>query len=72
MKRLMTFIDKLIMCKYYLFKHGNGLVEMCPCCNNTRLHKENVSEFNNTYTATYICDICGASCEVTEEWKRNI
>jgi len=69
MKRIASLIDKLKLCKYWLFNYGDVLIESCHYCNSTRIAKVEGSDDGDAYNAKYLCKNCGATCITKENWN---
>ncbi len=69
MKKIASLIDKLKVCKYWVFDHGDVLIESCHYCKSTHIVKIEGTDNGDFYNAKYKCNNCGATCTAQEEWK---
>ena len=62
---------KLQVCWFWLFKHGEGIMVRCGCCNATQLTLLENKQVNNEYISKYQCRRCGAVATYREVWTKD-
>jgi hypothetical protein len=68
MKKKHNMLTKLLICWYWLFKHGDAIMVQCNMCNSTKLSFISTLDNGNLYQSSYECRSCGAVATNTEIW----
>lgn len=69
LKKKYGLINKLKVCGFWLFRHGEAITVVCGKCGSSKLEFIEGQQTDNVYRSTYKCRKCGSIAKNTEIWK---